>query len=139
MKAKDWRPTSFVETAPGGMNDEQAHASRLEQRRALYDFLRHLTALDAGALVLVVTLIEKAFAQPLQRVLVDVSVAAFFVSLLCGSVAHLVLLAQGPSVGALRTTSGDRPMAGLAAMSTWLGFLVGMAALGWFFLVNWFR
>jgi hypothetical protein len=139
MKAKDWRPTSFVETAPGGMTDEEADASRLEQRRALHDFLRHLMTLDAGALVLVATLIEKVFAQPLQRNLVGVSIAAFFVSLLCGGVACLVLLAHAPRVGALRMPSSDRRTAVVTAVSTWLGFLVGVAALGWFFLVNWFR
>jgi hypothetical protein len=141
MNAKDWRPTSFVETAPGvamgeGEDDDR---SRIERLHPLYDHLRQLTALDAGALVLVASLIEKAFAQPLQREWAGIAVAAFFVSLLCASAATLVLLANGPGAGAQRTSSVGRRVAALAAVATLLGFLLGMGALAWFFLVNWFR
>jgi hypothetical protein len=139
MKAKDWRPTSFVETAPGEIGEDQAEAARVERRRALYGFLRHLMALDAAALVLVATLIEKVFAQPLQRSLIGVSVAASFISLLFGGVAYVVLLAEGPRKGAQRASSSEPRIAILTSLFTLLGLLVAIGALGWFFLVNWFR
>ena len=142
MKAKDWRPTSFVETAPGvvtGEGEDEPDSTRIEQRRALYDYLRHLMTLDAGALVLVASLIEKVFVQPVQRVAVGVAVLALFVSLLFGSVTYLVLLANGPRVGAPRMPSSDQRAYLLTMMATLLGFLLGMGALAWFFLANWFR
>ena len=141
MKAKDWRPTSFVETAPGAMGEgeDEADSTRIEQRRALYDYLRHLMTLDAGALVLVASLIEKVFVQPVQRVAVGVAVAAFFVSLFFGSVTYLVLLANGPRIGAPRISSSDRRSYLVTMMLTVFGFLLGMGALAWFFLANWFR
>lgn len=142
MNAKDWRPASFVETAPGvaiGEDEDEDDTTRSERLRPLYDYTRHLMALDAGALVLVTSLIEKAFAQPLQREWAGIAVAAFFVSLLCASAASVFLLAQGVCAGARRMSLADGRVAALAAVTTWLGFLVGMGALAWFFLVNWFR
>jgi hypothetical protein len=139
MKAKDWRPTSFVDTAPGVMSKDQADDTRIEQRGALYGYLRHLMTLDAGALVLVASLLARAFVQPLQRGAVGMAVSAFFVSLFCGSVTHLILLANGPRVGAPRSSSGGLGACLVATVLTAVGFLLGLGALAWFFLVNWFR
>jgi hypothetical protein len=139
MKAKDWRPTSFVETAPGVTGEDEVDSSRIEQRRAVYDYLRHLMTLDAGALVLVASLIEKVFVQPVQRGAVGIAVSAFFLSLFCGSVTYMVLLANGPRVGALRMSSSDTRAYLVTMGLTLVGFLIGMGALAGFFLVNWFR
>jgi hypothetical protein len=139
MKAKDWRPTSFIETAPGGIGGDEADAGRVERRHALHGLLRHVMAVDALSLVLVASLIEKAFAQPTQRIAVAAAVAAFFLSLVCASVAYLVSLASGPRAGALRVPASSPLANALASMATLLGLPVGMGALGWFFLANWLR
>ena len=139
MNAKDWRPTSFVETAPGVRGEDEDDRTRIEQRRALYAYLRHLMTLDAGALVLVASLIERAFAQPLHRAAMGAAVAAFLVSLCFGSLTYLVLLANGPRAGAPRIPSSHGRAYLLMAMLTLSGFLLAMGAIAWFFLVNWFR
>lgn len=138
MKPKDWRPTSFIDTAPSAIGDE-ADAGRLEQRHALHGLLRHVMTVDALALVLVASLIEKAFAQPTQRMAVAVGVAAFFLSLVCGSLAYLVSLASGPRADSLRVPASSRLANALTSMATLLGLPIGTGALGWFFLVNWLR
>ena len=124
MSSKDWRPTAFVETAPGGITEEEADTNRRAQRRSLLAFVQRLVALDAAALLLVVTLVEKAFAQPQRREWVGVAV---------GGVATLMLNAgrRGPS-------SDPRPSLA-AAGATFLCFVVGIAALAAFFLANWLR
>jgi hypothetical protein len=139
MKSKDWRPTAFAETAPGVVTEEEADASRGDQRRALYEFLRHLMTLDSGALVLTVTLIEKVFAQPAQRSAVGFAVAAFLLSLLAGAITYLNLLANYPRVGAPRMSSSDLRFYLWSMAATVFGFMVGMGALAWFFWTNWFR
>jgi len=139
MKSKDWRPTAFAETAPGVVTEEEADASRLEQRRSLLEFLRHLMTLDTAVLVLTVALIEKAFAAPQKRAAVAVAVGAFLLSLAAGGLAHLVLLANGPRVGASRISSSDRRIYWVAATATFVAFAVGVGALAWFFFANWFR
>jgi len=47
MNSKDWRPTAFVDTAPGVVTEPDAEAWRLEQQRLLLAFIRHLMALAA--------------------------------------------------------------------------------------------
>ena len=128
MKSKEWRPTAFVETAPGGVIEQEADASRLDRDRSLLEFIRHLMTLDTAALVLTVALIEKAFAQPLKRVAVAVAVGAFLLSLAIGGVAHLALLSKSPRFGA--------PAWSLA---TFVAFAAGVGALAWFFFANWIR
>jgi hypothetical protein len=139
MKSKDWRPTAFAETAPGAVTEEEADASRGDQRRALYEFLLHLMTLDSGALVLTVTLIEKVFAQPVNRSAVGVAVGALLASLVCGALTYLNLLANYPRAGAPRMSSSDLRFYLWSMAGTVFGFMAGMCALAWFFWTNWFR
>src|SRR5438477_507864 len=63
MSSKEWRPTAFVETTPGGAG-EDADPGRAAQRRTLPAFVLRLLSLDTVALVLGVALVEEAFPQP---------------------------------------------------------------------------
>lgn len=139
MKSKDWRPTAFVETAPGVVTEQEADASRLEQRRSLFEYLRHLMTLDTAALVLTVTLAEKVFAQPQRREAVGVAVGAFLLSLMLGGVAHLALLARSPRIGERHAPDGDRRAIVAWSLATFAAFAVAVGALAWFFFANWFR
>ena len=139
MNSKDWRPTAFVDTAPGGVPEPELDASRLERRRALLGFIRHLTTLATAALVLTVTLADRAFAQPLRREAVTVAVGAFLFSLVAGALSSLILVGRGPRAAPTPWPPDDR-RAGLAsALVTVLGFLAGAGALAWFFYANWRR
>lgn len=139
MKSKDWRPTAFAETAPGAVTEEEADANRVDQRRALYEFLRHLMTLDSAALVFTVALIEKAFAQPVHRAAVGIAVGAFLASLIGGAITYVTLLASYPRVGTPRMSSSDRRFSLWALTATVFGFVSGLGALAWFFWMNWFR
>ena len=130
MSGKDWRPTAFVDTAPGVAPGQEVDASRLAQRRSVLAFIRHLSTLATAALVLTVTLTDKAFAQPLRREAVTVAVGAFLLSLVAGGLSSLVLIGKA---------SSDRRTGLALALATLLAFLVGAAALAWFFFANWLR
>jgi hypothetical protein len=138
MSSKDWRPTAFVETTPGVVGENEADAGRSGQRRSLLAFVLRLISLDTVALVLVVALIEKAFAQPQRREWVAVAVVAFVLSAAVGGMSALLL-----NAGVLRAGAGrqpDDPRRWLAAAgATFLAFIVGIAALAGFFLANWLR
>ena len=135
---KDWRPTAFADTAPGIVTEQEAAASRLEQRRHLLAFLRRLLTLDTVALLLIATLIEKAFASAQRREAVTIAVGAFLLSLAIGGLAHLALLATGPKVGARHAPAEGRALLACSA-ATFIAFAVGVAALAWFFFANWLR
>ena len=137
MNSKDWRPTAFVDTAPGVVTEQEAGAARHAQRRELLGFLRSLLTLDAVALLLIATLIERAFSSAQRREAVTVAVGAFAISLAIGGLAHLALLAAAPRVGARHTPGDGRAL--LACATAFVAFAVGIAALSWFFLANWLR
>ena len=139
MKSKDWRPTAFVDTAPGVVSEQEANTWRRQQRRSLLGFIRHLMTLDTAALMLIVAFIEKAFAQPLNRLAVAVAVGAFLLSLAIGGVAHLALLSKSPRVGARYTPADDRNALIAWSLATFVAFAVAVGGLAWFFFANWVR
>ena len=133
------RSADFIATEPGVMTEEEADAGRSEQRRALYEFLRHLMTLDAGALVLVATIIEKVFPAPAHRAAIGLAVVAFLSSIVAAGISYLILLGNYPRVGAERMASQDRRVLFVSLTVTFTCFLMGMAMIAWFFLVNWWR
>jgi hypothetical protein len=139
MKSKDWRPTAFVETAPGVLTEEEAEASRLEQRRSLFEFLRLLLALDAAGLLLTVTLLGRAFTQPVQRGAVALAVGAFLLSLAGAGIAFLGGLLRQARVGSPHALPGDARARAGATIASFFAFAFGLGALAWFFFANWFR
>lgn len=139
MTSKDWRPTAFVETAPGVIGEDEAETGPVERRRAIYDLLRLFMTLDAVALLVTATLIQKTFAQPVLRASVGIAVAAFLVSLVGGAVTYLGLLANHPRAGAAQVWSGDLRFSMASGMATVLGCLIGMTLIAAFFWANWFR
>ena len=139
MNSKDWRPTAFVDTAPGVVTQPDAEAWRLEQRRLLLAFIRHLMALATVALVLTATLIDRAFAQPQRREAVAAAIGALLLSLAIGGVAHLVLLAPSRRAGARLAPEGDRRALLAWSAATFVAFAVAVGALAGFFFANWLR
>ena len=139
MKSKDWRPTAFVETAPGVVAEEEADASRLDRRRSLLQFLRQLVALDAAALLLTVTLLGRAFTQPVQRGAVALAIGAFLLSLAGAGIALLGGLVRQALVGSPPASAGDARAHAGATFASFFAFAFGLGALAWFFFANWFR
>ncbi|MEP7300625.1 MAG: hypothetical protein ABI699_03790 [Caldimonas sp.] len=136
MKSKEWRPTAFAETAPGVAGEAETGAG--EQRRAIGALLLRLLTLDAGALVLSVLLLGRAFAQPVQRAAAALALGVFLLVLIGAGLAYLHWHASAPRAGAARPSADDR-LAAQAAGALFAGFALGCAALAWFFWSNWFR
>ena len=139
MKPKDWKPTPYADTKPQVYTEEEASAARLEQRKAIYEFFRHLMTLDSVALVLVATLIEKVFAQPVARGWVGAAVISFLASLVGGGFAYFTLLGNPPKAGEAQLSLTDGWIFLVTALAAFFGFVGGMSCLGWFFWTNWFR
>ena len=139
MSSNDWRPTAFVDTAPAVFTEQDATTERVERRCALLAFIRLLMAFDTAALLLIVALIDKAFAQAQRRETVTVAVGAFLLGLAIGGVAHLALHATSPRIGERHGADGDRRALLAWSAASFLAFAVGAGALAWFFLANWRR
>ncbi|MCE9658829.1 MAG: hypothetical protein K8R60_09740 [Burkholderiales bacterium] len=139
MKSKDWRPTAFVETAPGVVGEAEAEARRGEQRSSLLVLLRQFVALHAAALLLTVALVGRSFAQPVQRGAVAIAIAAFLAGTVAAGVAHFSALPGTLRVGSPHVpASGTRALASVA-LGVFIAFALGLAGLSVFFFANWFR
>jgi hypothetical protein len=138
MNSKDWRPTAFADTAPGIVTEQEAAASRHEQRSHLLAFLRRLLTLDTVALLLIATLIEKAFASAQRRESRDDRGRRLPAQ--PGDRRPRPSRAAGDRAEGRRPACAGRGRALLAcSAATFLAFAVGVAALAWFFFANWLR
>ncbi len=139
MKSKDWRPTAFAETSPGVVTEEEADAVRRHRRGSLLAFLRQLLVLDTAALLLTVTLIGRAFAQPVQRGAVAFAVGAFLLGLASAGLSFLFGLQWPARVGSPQASAPDSRALAVATVASFLAFAAGAVALAWFFFANWPR
>lgn len=110
----------------------------IEQMKLVQDFLKHLTTLSAGSIVIVATFLEKIFRTPQQKWLVVVSIAAFLVCVLASMVVYLMLIMWSP----IQMEPEDDPPrfpTQIGFIATWCtlgGFLIGTLCLGVFTVIN---
>ena|ERR1043165_3005906 len=106
-----------------------------EQRRThdrLIEYLKHLTTLSTGTIVLQIAFLEKLFPHPRWKALIVVSLMSLSVSVLGSVAAYTMLLGQTPTELSERQTE---ILAGLM-VSVWAGFLLGILILGVFGVKN---
>jgi hypothetical protein len=112
----------------------EVESSHLEEQRLALDYVKHVTTVSASIIVVGATFLDKLQAQPSGTWLVSVT----FVALLA-TVVSLVLAAVGVVNSARSgglTTPGVVTFTTSATAVGLVAFLVGMAALSCFVLVN---
>ena len=114
------------------MSYTDAEKKDAEVTKICIDYLKHLTTLSTGSLILIVTFIEKIFLHPEWKVLVAVAIGALLVSIVSA------VLAMTAFVGAIHyPPEGSLKLLGASGLvGTWLGFLVGMTSLTVFAIRN---
>ena len=105
-----------------------------EQIKLYVEYLRHLTTLSTGSIVLIVTFLERLFSKPLWKVAVVISLVGFMVSVLASIVVYTVTI-WFPSEN-FRKSNRLAGIHGLGIIFTWAGFLIGILCLGIFALRN---
>ena len=120
---------------------EQSHYDRggeAEFRKLWSDYLKHLTTLSTGSILLIATFLEKLFSQPRWKAAVITSLLGFLASIL-GSTIGLSGVVIG-SKQLLSTSRSDDPItSNLIAAGTiaaWIGFCVGIIGLTAFTIRN---
>lgn len=103
---------------------------------ARIDYIKHLTTLATGAIVVLSTFLEKLFAQPEWTFLVGVALGGFLASLISAVFAHtaLVHILYRPQEPNRR----DERQAWIASVAQFVTFLFGMVALSIFAIRNLF-
>lgn len=116
------------------MTDEEVR--RLEAWKLEHDFLKHLTTLSTGSIVLTVGLLEKLFTSPEWKALVAVSVVAFAVSILSAILVKVQIISQ--IYGAMPPTDskGISWFVMIPTMTAFVAFAVGVLSLVIFGVIN---
>jgi len=105
-----------------------------ESHRQFFDLFKHLTTLNSGSILLIVTLLEKLFKQPEWRVLVAASLILFLFSL-ATSVFSMFFYASLHTQDEI-PKGAHRAMAIFTAVFALLSFVAGLVVLTIFSLKN---
>lgn len=108
-----------------------------ESWKLVYDFFKHITTLDTGAILLLVGLLEKLFKEPKWRPLVGLAIILFLTSLVsCLATMYLMafFISQGGKPGGFPEAIAIVPF--LLAI---VGFVGGLCCLGAFTMKNFYR
>jgi RsiW-degrading membrane proteinase PrsW (M82 family) len=113
--------------------------TKFEESKASAEYLRHLTTLSTGSIVLITVFLEKLFLNPSWKGLVAISLIGFMISVLSSVVAYTIII-EFDWTTEKSTAPKWAKIVGLAGfLFTWLGFLVGITSLSIFALKNLLR
>jgi hypothetical protein len=99
-----------------------------------FEYLRHVTSLAAGAIVLQVGFLEKLFPNPKYKALVAISIISFTVTILASIVTQWGLLSF---LGHRNVEKGSNT-AGCSIILLWASFVIGILTAVSFALINLF-
>jgi len=116
---------------------EEKDTRRLEFHKAFYDYLKHLSTISTGSIVLLAAFLEKIFAQPRWKVLVGVSVAGFLISVTASVITYSLMVLNFPRPG-ITSHKWEGTVIFFAVLLTWVGFISGVVSLAIFILRNLF-
>lgn len=120
------------------MEPNDRFKTRLETAKLWSEYLKHLTTLSTGSILLVATFLEKVFAHPQWKWAVVTAITGFLISVI-GSVLALTMLALNIEMwdegGDPNYTSGDR-VGRTALYLSWSGFAIGIVSVASFSVKN---
>ena len=105
----------------------------IERYKSIFDYLKHLTTLSTGSIILISAFLEKLFVKPNWKFLVAIALGSFMTSVVAAVVTHTILAFDFPG----DTESPDLPkwankLGDVSLVTTWTGFLVGIISLAIF-------
>ena len=105
----------------------------IEAYTSLLDYLRHISSLSTGSILLIVAFLEKLFVDPEWRICIGISLISFLLTIIATVAAQAFVVEhidyKNPSVKIARFT-------GLIIICMWGFFLIGLISLIAFALKN---
>lgn len=108
---------------------------KIEFYKSFFDYLKHLTTLSTGSIILLAAFLEKLFSQPKWKILVAVSLIGFVLSVIAAVIAHTLMIL---SFEADEQSDQEGNVVMFSLFAIWLGFLIGIVSLAIFALKNFF-
>ncbi|MGD0037968.1 MAG: hypothetical protein ABSC53_11835 [Bacteroidota bacterium] len=108
----------------------------IESFKSMSDYLKYLTGLSTGTVVLLTAFLEKIFTQPVWKFLVSVSLSSLMISVVTSVIAQTMLVFMlshpDPELSSRKVVN----VFIIALLLTWIAFMVGILSLTVFTLKN---
>ena len=117
------------------MPDSKPGEQRIERYKLIFDYLKHLTTLSTGSIVIMATFLDKLLKAPEWPFLAIVSIIGFLIAVVFSVMTHTLFLVDLP-VRAFPTKEWEKTLGGSFLFLTWFGFLLGVISLGVFAIKN---
>jgi hypothetical protein len=111
----------------------------IETSKFLADYLKHLTTLATGSIVVIATLLEKLFSKPQWKGAVITSLLGFMISVLSSAIVLTMLALEGVLAWQEERAAAAEWMSTVsffALVLTWMGFCVGIVCFTAFVIKN---
>lgn len=109
----------------------------VEHVKQQIDYVKHMTTLSTGSILLLATFLEKLFSKPLWKPFVVAAFCGFLISVISAVLAHTLLVGDRTFFEHPDPLDGPQVFTLLVAICVmWLGFLVGVTALAAFAIRN---
>jgi len=101
-----------------------------------YDYVKHLTTLSTGSIVIIATFVDKFSKNSSYRFLLTISFAALTISLLCSMVSMLYTLSYQPYTNDNRNSIWEYKVVRISFMGTISSLVIGLVSLSIFADIN---
>lgn len=108
-------------------DDEKKDA---EVSKLLHDYLKHITTLSTGSILLVVTFMERLFRQPEWQFLIGIALIGFLASIVFSVVVMTI------NIDHMHQSTIEGVWGGVSLLGVWAGFILGIISLAVFALKN---
>jgi hypothetical protein len=107
---------------------------RFVRHTQLEEYLRHITTLSTGSVVIISTFLEKIFTRPIWKAAIVVSLTGFILSILAATVVYTLEIIAPASYR--ESPPWVEPLGVGSLLATWIGFLTGVVGLSAFAIKN---
>jgi len=111
---------------------ENSNQLDIESTKQITDYLKHITTLSTGSIVLLVAFLEKLFSKPEGTIFIKYTMVGFAVSVVGAVIAMTINIAV---IGRDRK-NWEAGLGGIGLLLCWLGFLVAILSLSIFAIKN---
>jgi hypothetical protein len=109
---------------------------RLARQNQVAEYLRHITTLSTGSVVIISTFLEKIFTRPVWKAAIVVSLAGFILSILAATIVYSLALVYERATSDRESPGWVALVGGGSLFGTWIGFLIGIVGLSAFAVKN---
>lgn len=106
---------------------------KLEMYKLVFDLMKHITTLSSGAIIIVITMIEKVFSAKPPIGMFILTLGAFCVSIVC-AVSAMLILSLNATEG--MTEESDKIWFATSAVAATVGFAWGIIAIAFYAFVS---